>query len=768
MAANGGADRRIAWSIALALFGLNMLCWNGAFHSSDGLSMYAVADSLARYGRFDTEQVRWLGLQQGMYGPDGLLYSRKGLATSLMALPLALAGMILPGLGPVHTSLLLMPLVTAAGGALLYLAGRRAFPGLPRVAAVLASLAWGLGSLAWPYSKTFFSEPLTALSTIGAMERLLAFSDAEPRSRGELAAALGLGCWLGLGVLARLAHAIVLPVFVLALLFLTWRRYGSGVTRSHLRPLVAVALPLITVGALSLWYNWARFGSPLVTGYLPEESFSAVWWQGLAGLSISPGRGLIWYVPWLVMVVMALPRAWRKSPVATATAAASCVLYLLLYAKWHMWHGGYCWGPRFLVPVLPLLGLLAVPAAARWPRLFGSLAALGVGVNLIGVAWDFDQHQEALLGAGLPLFDPRTFFAPQYAQISGVLRLGEWQTLDVVWMAGGRLHPALAMLALALAAIGVLGGLLVASGRSLRARKVMGREWGTNLQWVVVLLAITTYASLWQAGTAEAAGYRSIADAITMHSPPGTMIWNNDHPYIATFLNLYRGRAAILGVFEPDETLSPETRQRLSSLADLSQPVWVIERGSVGTAGALESIASQHRGLVDEVSVATSTHWGPGSPEEREPLKAMLYFDTPSWQVQTLDVTMGPGGQPLIRLVEAGLSPGVKPGELVALRLVWEALGPLTESYLVSVQLLGPEGTPVAMRVGPPQNGQAPTTAWQPGQPVTETYAFSLGADAAPGEYEFLVIVQSVVDSVRLRTTDGRDEVVVGPVSIVS
>jgi hypothetical protein len=767
MEANKRSDRRVACGVAVALFGLTMLCWNGTFHSSDGLSMYTVTDSLARYGRLDTEQVRWLGLQQGMFGPDGLLYSRKGLATSLMAFPLAMAGMLLPGLGPVHASLLLMPLVTAGSGALLYLAGRRAFPALPRWATVLAAFAWGLGSLAWPYSKTFFSEPLAALSTIGALERLLAFAGAEPKGRGEWAAALGLGCWLGLGVLARLAHAIVVPLFLAALLRLIWRRYGRGVTLRHLQPVLAVALPLIVAGGLTLWYNWARFGDLTVTGYLPQESFSAVWGEGLVGLAISPGRGLIWYAPWLAMILVALPRAWRRCTVATTVATACFVVYLLVYARWHMWHGGYCWGPRFLVPVLPLLGLLAVPAAARWPRVLGSLATLGVGVNLIGVAWDFDGHQEALLGAGLPLFDRRTFFDPQYAQIPGVLRLGRWETLDVAWMAGGRLHLPLALLALVLAVIAVLGAFYIAGSQRMRPLGMMRREWTAGPRWVIALLAISTYAFLWQARTAEAAGYHRIVEAISTYSPPGTMIWNNDHPHIATLLNLYKGRAPILGVFEPHDTLSPETRERLSSLADIPQPVWVIDRGSVGRMGALEHTASQHRGVVDEVSVATSVNWVPGAPEESEPLKAMLYFDTPSWQVQPLDVIIGRDGQPSIRLVEAGLSSSLKPDGLIGLRLVWEVLTPPTESYLVSVQLIGPDGTPVAMRVGPPRKGQAPTRGWQPGQTVSEVIAFSLGAETAPGDYEFLVAMQSVVDSVRLRTTDGRDEVLVGPIPVL-
>jgi hypothetical protein len=122
----------------------------------------------------------------------------------------------------------------------------------------------------------------------------------------------------------------------------------------------------------------------------------------------------------------------------------------------------------------------------------------------------------------------------------------------------------------------------------------------------------------------------------------------------------------------------------------------------------------------------------------------------------------------LIRLEQAALSPGMGPGDVIALRLEWVALEPLSESYLVSVQLVGPGGTSVAMRVGPVQNGVPPVSTWQPGQPKTEIYAFGLGANAPEGDYEFLVTMRSVMDSVRLQTADGQDEVVIGPVSVVS
>jgi len=753
----------------LALFGLIMLVWNATFHSSDGLSAYLVTDSLVRYGRFDTEQIRWMSIQQGMFGPDDLLYSNKGIALSILMLPLTWAGLILPGLGPVHTSLLLMPLVTAITGALLYLTSRRAFPNLPRMAAILTTLAWGLGSLAWHYGTTLFSEPLAALTVIGALERLLAFGDAGAGSRQELTGAMGLGFWLGLGILARLPHTIVLPAFGLAFMVLIWRRYGRPSLHWPLISLLALAAPIgIALGA-TLWYNWFRFGDPLLVGYPVGLGFSiGVWWQGIVGLLVSPGRGIVWYVPWLILAVPAIPRAWRLASEAAGTAVAICLLYLLLYGKWFLWHGGYCWGPRFLAPLLPLLAWLAVPAAARWRRFFIALVLLAVAVNLIGVAWDFDEQQETLIQTGLPLFHPRTYFDPQYAQIPGMLRLARFETLDVVWVTDGQLQPLLFILTLTLAAVGVGGGVMVAWGKGLRLPGILGGRALSSPWWIVLLLALITYACLWKARAVQPAGYHRIAVAISAHAPPETVIWHNDHRNIATFLNLYRGRAPILGLLETKDTLSPESADRLSSLAASPQPVWVISPGRVGTADVLDHTVSQDKGMVQEISLSAPAPGPVKPPDETEVLKALFYFDTPDWREQPLDVKMGPDGEPLIRLAGAGLSPTANAGEIIAVRLTWEALTPTSEEYQVFVQLIGPDGAPLALHIGPAQNGLSPTSTWSPGEPVADVHAFRLQDDAPPGDYHFIVAAQRARDAARLTTTDGRDAVSIGSIRVLA
>ena len=43
---------------------------------------------MARSGDLDTNQLLWMGSQQGNLGSDGDLYSRKGLGMTLLAVPL--------------------------------------------------------------------------------------------------------------------------------------------------------------------------------------------------------------------------------------------------------------------------------------------------------------------------------------------------------------------------------------------------------------------------------------------------------------------------------------------------------------------------------------------------------------------------------------------------------------------------------------------------------------------------------------------------------
>src|SRR5512137_1833789 len=139
------ARRPGSFVLALALFlfllSVYLVTYSPRFHSSDGLAMFSLAESLARRGGWDTDQIRWMGLQQGTFGLDGHLYSRKGAGVSLLELPLAWLGLVVPVWGAATTVLLFNALVTAATGALLLLYLRRL--GYDNFIALTAGLTFG-------------------------------------------------------------------------------------------------------------------------------------------------------------------------------------------------------------------------------------------------------------------------------------------------------------------------------------------------------------------------------------------------------------------------------------------------------------------------------------------------------------------------------------------------------------------------------------------------------------------------------------------------
>jgi hypothetical protein len=91
--------------------------------------------------------------------------------------------------------------------------------------------------------------------------------------------------------------------------------------------------------------------------------------------------------------MLGLPRLWRRDRGLAFVAAAAPITYLLFFATYTQWEGGYCYGPRYLVPALALLGLGVGPAlehASRNTRLLAVAVFLaGFFVQAFGSATSF-------------------------------------------------------------------------------------------------------------------------------------------------------------------------------------------------------------------------------------------------------------------------------------------------------------------------------------------------------------------------------------------
>ena len=203
-------DRSTAFLIFGFLLACAMFTYTGRIDSSDGLSTFATAENWVRRGALDNNQLLWMGNQQGNIGPDGNLYTRKGLGMVLLAAPLVWAASVWPQIGLVHAALLLNPLLTAWTGALLFRTGRRL--GWSRAASIGGALLFGLFTMAWPYTQTFFSDPVSGWGLLAAAYGLLAYGQS-----GRKLYLLGAGLAWAIAYLTRTLTLVTLPLYAVGL-----------------------------------------------------------------------------------------------------------------------------------------------------------------------------------------------------------------------------------------------------------------------------------------------------------------------------------------------------------------------------------------------------------------------------------------------------------------------------------------------------------------------------------------------------------------------
>jgi hypothetical protein len=256
--------------------------------------------------------------------------------------------------------------------------------GLSDGGALWGTLLLALCTPFWVYSRDFFSEPLFALCLVGSFYLL---KDGLTDETGRKAALAGL--LSSVGILARASFVPIAGIFAVYLFWASDRRAAGG--RQALK-YVIYCIPGIAALAVM---NTIRFGSPFTTGYHTafDKGFSVPLLRGLAWNLASPYRSIFLYAPATLLFFLGMVAFAERYRRQLWLIVAIVVYVFVIYSKWWAWHGGWCWGPRFLVPVIPLLvlpGLVVIPGKGRW--LLATtivLGALGFVVQLSGVLINF-------------------------------------------------------------------------------------------------------------------------------------------------------------------------------------------------------------------------------------------------------------------------------------------------------------------------------------------------------------------------------------------
>ncbi|HYN89591.1 MAG TPA: hypothetical protein VER55_13735, partial [Ardenticatenaceae bacterium] len=507
--------------------------------------------------------------------------------------------------------------------------------------------------------------------------------------------------------------------------------------------------------AAALWYNWVRFDDAFTFGY--TEGFGQPLLVGLGAFLFSLDRSVLLYAPPLLALPATLGGVWQRERRVTFLCLGLGLATILIYARWDAFWGGPVWGPRYLLPALPLLLLLLAPgveAAARGSRRWQ------VGLGLAGVVG-------ALINAGGVLFDRYAAlqeFGQRYPLILRPPRLAEsdwaWvrpgsRGLDIAW-----LPIALAVLLLGLAFVAVhLARTNDTPGSPAGFPRPHGGRYPGTGTWLglVALAFLVSLFCLREAarigfGFPSRPGYHEAAHAVASEGQTGDVLVLNLAPFqdwggaLLWFANYYKAPVATAALFRappPDEVAIG----RLDALARRHERIWLLTQDVApgDPSSTAEAWLSRHTFPLDD-------RWLTNLRLSR--------FVARSAPLRAAGPFVLEGG---ISLHRALAPTHVSDGEAVAVELEWQPDAPIAEDLHVFVQLLAPDGTRAAGRDSLPQNGYAPTRAWTAGQRVVDRHAL---LPPAPGIYQLIAGLYDSANGTRLATGAGADFVDLGQVRV--
>ncbi|MBE9076668.1 hypothetical protein IQ241_05045 [Romeria aff. gracilis LEGE 07310] len=348
----------------------------------DGNDMLSVSKSLVLRGDFTVPPGTG-----GILGPDGQYYSARYPLLPIVAVPFVAIGLLLGNVLnlPTHYTaaacgIFLSALLTAGTAGFVVLLTLRL--GGTRAGAYLAAVGFAFGTTALVYAREFFAEPLLSLLTTVALYMALCSKPSR--------IPLGTSLLSALVVTAKPSGIVVGPA--LSLYFLVKREAWPKV--------IAPSLGTCLGAMLYMSYNAMRFGSFFSSGQNTSR-FGAEGFLGrFVGLLVSPGAGggLFWYCPPTLLAIVGLWMLWRRQKTEGVAIAGLFAGFLILHSFWEF--GGWNWGPRFLVPVLPSLMALAGLTGRRWRGFLIGLIILGFLVNAPTLVAFYQRYYAEAADAG--------------------------------------------------------------------------------------------------------------------------------------------------------------------------------------------------------------------------------------------------------------------------------------------------------------------------------------------------------------------------------
>jgi len=353
---------------------------------------WSVARQMAS-GRGVSVEDTFKDTSQCALGIDGKRYSLWNLGQSLCLAPFAGIGLALEKftlVGPAASdlagqfiaSVFFFPLVGALGVWVFYYLVLSL--GYSERAAFWGALVLGFATMHFHYSVTTHEQSQAVLLLLVAVLLIV-----KNLSKPRFIYAWLLCVMLGLCLLLRASMLVtVLPVYIVAAAAEVCAAESQSRLKKIGKWLCAGFLGTAGFAAVTLWYNYIRFGDVFEIGYM--RAVESQWTEyNLFGSSplptfvamlFSPGKSIFLYNPVLLLIPLTLCAFYRRHKVVTLVMTAAVVANFVFYSFFTAWAGDYAWSIRYQVVILPFLVLPLIELFNRPLKILAKTVVISIMV----------------------------------------------------------------------------------------------------------------------------------------------------------------------------------------------------------------------------------------------------------------------------------------------------------------------------------------------------------------------------------------------------
>ncbi len=362
------------WNVPSAIQIDKELFNNGqAFETSQERSRYALILSLVNDGTFSIDNYASMGTPDiGLIG--GHYYSFFPPGASVLAIPLYLLGL---KLGATQIFTFLISTIFAFLTILMIIKFSKAL-GMGWPASIFAGIAFGFATNAWGYSVTLYAHLISAFLLLAGL-----YFAVIKKKHNVLDAII---FWIIYSLAVYIDFPNLFIFLPIAILF-SLNGLSSEVAKNKFRisfQLKYLISPIIFVGLMGLYgyYNYVHFGSPTVLSNsiprvkdlkttvedaTPEDGRESVgaletrnMLNGFQSFTTNIDRGILIYSPVVLLSFFVLFGVFKKlsakEKIGLTVVPATC---LTLYTMFGDPYGGWAFGSRYMIAVLPELCILA-------------------------------------------------------------------------------------------------------------------------------------------------------------------------------------------------------------------------------------------------------------------------------------------------------------------------------------------------------------------------------------------------------------------------